>query len=231
MSSQFSVVIPAAGIGRRMNSDTPKQYLTILNQTVIEHTITRLNQHPRVGTIVVVLHPDDRHFESLAVARLANVFTVQGGDERVDSVLAGLSWLSSHHLDSEWVLVHDAPRPCIPLSDLTELIKLAEQPQALDQSGGILAYRVRDTMKRGSDIILATESREHLWHALTPQFFPLEILINAIEKAQLDRVLITDEASAMEYSGYTVALVEGSSKNIKITSPDDLKLAEFYLSN
>lgn len=230
MLSQFPVVIAAAGIGRRMNSELPKQYLTILDRTVIEHTIMRLNQHPRTSDIVVVLHPNDTHFNALPVADLAHVFTVQGGDERVDSVLAGLHWLSNHNGNQGWVLVHDAARPCVPLSDLSKLVALADQ-QARECAGGILASRVRDTMKRGEHTISATEPREHLWHALTPQFFETPLLIDAITKAQNDGALITDEASAMEHCGYPVALVEGSGKNIKITTPDDLKLAEFYLSN
>lgn len=231
MLSKFPVVIAAAGIGRRMNSDIPKQYLRILNKTVIEHTVSRLQQHPQISDIIIVLHPNDQFFETLPIAHANNVHTVVGGNERVDSVLAGLNWLQTHSKKDEWVLVHDAARPCVPHTDLSALISLAASSNAEGESGGILATKVRDTMKRGEKHILRTESREHLWHALTPQFFRLKQLIAGIQRAQLDNAIITDEASAMEHCCYSVALIEGSGENIKITTPDDLKLAEFYLSN
>lgn len=242
MSTTFPVVIAAAGIGRRMRSEVPKQYLTILGKTVIEHTIMRLCEHPLISDIIVVLHPHDSVFKSLPVANLNKVHTVDGGAERVDSVLAGLQWLQTYLANNTWVLVHDAARPCVTHNDLTQLIKIiGSQSKESAFAGGILATRVRDTMKRGAvstntsqqgyERIAATESREHLWHALTPQLFQIEALTKAIFKSMQEGALITDEASAMEHCGYPVALVEGGGENIKITTPDDLKLAEFYLRN
>lgn len=231
MLSTFPVVIAAAGIGRRMNSEVPKQYLQILGKTVIEHTLSRLRQHPQISDIVVVLHPEDDRFNSLPIASADKVHSVIGGNERVDSVLAGLNWLKSHNKNTHWVLVHDAARPCVSVSDISALFSLAEPSENTSHAGGILATKVRDTMKRGKSSIERTEPREHLWHALTPQFFQLEQLITAIQHAQKENTVITDEASAMEHSGYSVALIEGSGANIKITTPDDLKLAEFYLHN
>lgn len=237
MSLSIPVVIPAAGIGRRMRSDTPKQYMQIAGKPVIQHTIERFDRHPQISAIVVVLHPDDQRFSALDISTLTKLHVVVGGDERVDSVLAGLRHLAIESPAAEWVMVHDAARPCVPSADIDNLIASLESNQQTLFDGGLLAMRVRDTMKRGqistaygnSESISHTESREHLWHALTPQMFKLQTLIDATEIALAEHALITDEASAMEYCNHAVALVEGSSRNIKITTPDDLKLAEFYL--
>lgn len=221
----YSVVLPAAGIGKRMLSELPKQYLPIAGITIIEHTITKLLSHPQIRRVVVVLSENDSIFHTLPIAQNNQVETTVGGKERADSVLAGLQYLSSQE---KWVLVHDAARPCLNLDDLTNLLALAKQGEI----GGILACRVRDTMKRSNmdKTIHKTESREDLWHALTPQFFLLDQLKFALEKADKDDALITDEASAIEYINKTVLLVEGLASNIKVTQPEDLLLAEFYLA-
>jgi 2-C-methyl-D-erythritol 4-phosphate cytidylyltransferase len=228
--SQYSVVVPAAGIGKRMKTDCPKQYLHIAGKTVLEHTLTKLLAHSQVKRVVVVLNPNDKLFAQLPIARHPHVEVVEGGQERCDSVLAGLNYLPE---DEEWVLVHDAARPCITSTDLTALLLLAEQGCI----GGILATPVRDTMKRalnvpinGQNIVKQTESRENLWHALTPQFFKLVLLRKALNDANKQKANITDEASAIELLGEKVVLVEGSASNIKITQPEDLLLAEFYLT-
>ncbi|MFT4808713.1 MAG: 2-C-methyl-D-erythritol 4-phosphate cytidylyltransferase [Paraglaciecola sp.] len=227
--SQYSVIVPAAGIGKRMKTDCPKQYLHLAGKTIIEHTLTNLLEHSQVQRVIVVLNPNDLLFAQLPIASHPCVEVVEGGQERCDSVLAGLNFLPD---DEEWVLVHDAARPCFAATDLTTLLQLAEQ----GSTGGILATPVRDTMKRamsvkvnGQNMVQQTESREHLWHALTPQFFKLDTLKKALNTAIERKINITDEASAIEMLGEKVMLVQGCASNIKITQPEDLLLAEFYL--
>ncbi|WP_039989997.1 2-C-methyl-D-erythritol 4-phosphate cytidylyltransferase [Paraglaciecola arctica] len=227
---QYSVVVPAAGIGKRMQADCPKQYLQLAGKTIIEHTLTNLLEHHQVKRVIVVLSPNDTSFAQLPIARHPSIELVIGGQERCDSVLAGLNYLAD---DEKWVLVHDAARPCLNKTDLTALLQLAEQGSV----GGILATPVRDTMKRALEVkintqhmVKQTESRENLWHALTPQFFRLSLLKKAINAANRQNTKITDEASAMELLGEKVILVEGRASNIKITQPEDLLLAEFYLT-
>ncbi|MCC8375265.1 MULTISPECIES: 2-C-methyl-D-erythritol 4-phosphate cytidylyltransferase [Photorhabdus] len=227
-------LVPAAGIGSRMNSDCPKQYLSIAGKTIIEHTLAALLAHPRIQHVVIVLNPADTQFQSLEVASDSRITTVTGGEQRADSVLAGLNHLV--HLtgnDHCWVLVHDAARPCLHHDDLDRLLQLAEADEQGNMAcGGILASPVRDTMKRGrvGQIIDHTVERQGLWHALTPQFFPLMLLRDCLSKALSQHANITDEASALEYCGYQPVLVNGRSDNIKVTRPEDLALAEFYLS-
>ncbi|WP_445375589.1 2-C-methyl-D-erythritol 4-phosphate cytidylyltransferase [Photorhabdus tasmaniensis] len=227
-------LVPAAGIGSRMNSDCPKQYLSIAGKAVIEHTLAALLAHPRIQRVVVVLNPADTQFQSLEVASNPRITTVIGGKQRADSVLAGLNHLA--HLagnDNRWVLVHDAARPCLHHDDLERLLQLAEADEQGNMAcGGILASPVSDTMKRGGvgQVIDHTVERQDLWHALTPQFFPLMLLRDSLSKALSQHANITDEASALEYCGYQPVLVHGRSDNIKVTRREDLALAEFYLS-
>ncbi|XOV81024.1 MAG: 2-C-methyl-D-erythritol 4-phosphate cytidylyltransferase [Aestuariibacter sp.] len=222
VQQSFTVVIPAAGIGSRMQADRPKQYLPLFGATVIEHTARRLLTHPRIDHLVIALHPDDTEFNTLALAQSSQITTVVGGEQRADSVLNGLQAVDS----SAWVLVHDAARPCIVIDDISRLLNIKDSGV-----GGILAKRVVDTMKRSDpqQFILHSEARDNLWHALTPQFFPCAALREALQHCKTKKLSITDEASAMEYIGESVTLVEGRSDNIKITVPEDLALAEFYL--
>jgi len=223
VNRQLSAVIPAAGIGKRVGATIPKQYLSILNRTIIEFSLAPFLEHPEIQRVVVSLAENDQWFASLPVAKHPKIETVIGGAERVDSVLAALEKISS----DDYVLVHDAARPCITKHDIDKLIT-AVKGQEL---GGILASKVRDTMKRGDDHhrILTTVERNNLWHALTPQMFINKSLINAIkENTQPEK--ITDEASALEMSGLPVNIIEGRSDNLKVTREEDLKLAAFYLS-
>ncbi|MBN7826549.1 2-C-methyl-D-erythritol 4-phosphate cytidylyltransferase [Bowmanella dokdonensis] len=222
-TKQYSVVVPAAGVGARMQNRVPKQYLKIAGKTLLEHCLENLIRHPAIKQVILALHPQDPYFEQLPLAGEPWLQRVEGGAERADSVLAGLEALDN----DDWVLVHDAARPCLPHQDLDTLLALAR-----GATGGILAIPVRDTMKRGDghNLVLRTESREGLWHALTPQFFPLPQLKDALRRALQASVRITDEASAIEWAGGKVNLVPGSPCNIKVTQPDDLILAEFYLT-
>ncbi|MEP1448284.1 MAG: 2-C-methyl-D-erythritol 4-phosphate cytidylyltransferase [Paraglaciecola sp.] len=227
---QYSAVVPAAGIGKRMQAECPKQYLHIAGKTIIEHTLANLLAHEQIKQVVVVLNANDTLFAQLPIANHIDIKVVEGGQERSDSVLAGLNYLSE---DKDWVLVHDAARPCLAQSDLTALLQLANQGNI----GGILATPVRDTMKRSAECktsqqsyVKHTEPRENLWHALTPQFFNCGTLRRALNETRHQNVSTTDEASAIEYLGEKVILVEGRASNIKITQPEDLLLAEFYLT-
>ncbi len=208
-----------------MQSECPKQYLSVDGKTLLEHALNSLLAHPAVSRIIVAISPDDPFFSTLPIASDARITVVNGGKERADSVLAGLQAASSAH----WVLVHDAARPCLHLDDLTRLLAIT----ATSRVGGILATPVRDTMKRaeaGRQAIAHTVDREALWHALTPQLFPLELLRTCLERALHEGATITDEASALEYCGYHPELVMGRSDNIKVTRPEDLALAAFYLT-
>ncbi len=171
-------VLPAAGIGSRMLVDCPKQYLTVGGKTIIEHAIFSLLHHPRIQRVIVVIHPQDTQFSRLSVAQDPRISTVYGGDQRANSVMAGLQLAGQ----AEWVLVHDAARPCLHLDDLSRLLSITE----CSQVGGILAAPVRDTMKRaepGIQAIAHTVDRQDLWHALTPQLFPLELLKLCLSRA------------------------------------------------
>ncbi|MDG1753078.1 MAG: 2-C-methyl-D-erythritol 4-phosphate cytidylyltransferase [Thalassotalea sp.] len=219
------VIIPAAGIGKRMKANCPKQYLKINQTTILEHTVTRLASHPMINKIIIALGAEDEYFAKTHLSEQAKVFVVDGGKERVDSVLAGLNIIDPNEFP--WVLVHDAARPCLALNDLDSLIEAC----LAENIGGILASPVRDTMKRGKDFLIqATVEREDLWHALTPQMYPTTQLKTSIEQALDAQAVITDEASAIEFSGGKSQLISSSSENIKITHPDDLALAEFIIN-
>ncbi|MDA3133747.1 2-C-methyl-D-erythritol 4-phosphate cytidylyltransferase [Atlantibacter subterranea] len=224
-SADVIAVVPAAGIGSRMQSDCPKQYLTIGDHTILEHAVASLLRHPRVGRVIVAVSPADKQFDALPLACDPRVMRVDGGRERADSVLAGLKMADG----AAWVLVHDAARPCLHPDDLDALLAIT----AHSRVGGILAAPVRDTMKRGEPgkaLIAHTVDRIDLWHALTPQLFPLELLRDCLIRALNEGATITDEASALEHCGYHPELVAGRGDNIKVTRPEDLALAAFYLT-
>ena len=223
----FWAVIPAGGIGRRMGADRPKQYLKLLDRTVLEHSMLPFCEHPLIKGIVVVVADRDEFWPALATARHPRVVTAPGGRERCHSVLNGLKRLAGLADDGDWVLVHDAARPCITGTDIDCLIGgLGDHP-----AGGILAQPVRDTVKQVAQdhAIEATLERERLWRALTPQMFRLGVLREAISAAIEDDVLVTDEAQALERNGCRPAIVQGGSHNIKVSLDEDLALAEFYL--
>jgi len=223
------VVIPAAGVGKRMESDTPKQYLKLNNKTVIEHTLSVFDKHDSISEIVVSISEGDEYWAALDFELSKPLHIATGGKERCDSVLNGLKYLENKAAaDDDWVLVHDAARPCLRHEDLTLLIDSLREHDV----GGILAIPVRDTMKRSLDNneIKETVERENLWHALTPQMFRFGLLMDSIEAALNKDIMITDEASAIELAGFHPLLVEGHADNLKITRPEDLALAAFFLS-
>jgi len=226
-------VVPAAGIGTRMQASVPKQYLPLQGRSVIECSLQRLASLAAVQGIVVALSAEDNWWPDLHIELDVPVLTVSGGDQRSDSVLNALALLTTTIAATDWVMVHDAARPCVQRADLEKLYQQVTQAE----QGGLLAVPAGDTMKRavdeqtGSEHIQVAETvdRQNLWHAQTPQMFRLGELHRALSQALADGQQVTDEASAMEYSDYQPLLVEGHHDNIKITHPDDLALAEYYL--
>lgn len=221
-------VVPAAGRGTRFGGETPKQYLNVAGRPLIEHSLRALLGHPAVDGVMVALAPDDPYWGGWREIGGKPVYTCVGGAERADSVLAALQALPATVSEDQWVLVHDAARPCLRGVDLTRLIALGQA----DPVGALLATPVRDTLKRadGNGRSAATESREHLWRALTPQMFRRGGLTRALHAAMRADVPVTDEASAMERLGLKPRLVEGSEDNIKVTTPADLAVAEYILT-
>lgn len=221
------VIIPAAGVGKRMESDMPKQYLTLNGKTIIEHTLDVFDKHDSISDIVVAISKGDEYWSSLNINLSKPLHAANGGRERCDSVLNALTFIENKVSDNDWVLVHDAARPCLRNEDLTLLLDTLKEHEV----GGILAIPVRDTMKRSTDenVITGTVERENLWHALTPQMFRFSMIKDALETALNKNEVITDEASAIELAGYQPVLVEGHADNLKITRPEDLALAAFFL--
>ncbi|NOR41431.1 MAG: 2-C-methyl-D-erythritol 4-phosphate cytidylyltransferase [Gammaproteobacteria bacterium] len=226
----FWAIVPAAGSGRRMQAETPKQYLQLADKTVIEHTLDTLLACERLSGVILVLSASDQHWAEIEGRYQGHALeTVTGGVERCHSVLNGLQHLAGKTEESDWVLVHDAARPCVRRSDIETLIKSLET----DAVGGVLGVPVADTMKRVDDglRVTATAEREGLWHAYTPQMFRAGMLRAALQQAIDQGCMVTDEASAMELAGYPPRMVQGHRDNIKITVPSDLALAAFYLQS
>ena len=224
----IAALVPAAGMGRRFGGEIPKQYLPLLGRTVMEHTLDLLLSIPQIQRVIVVLHPQDSRWESLPVFQDSRIERVFGGEERCHSVLNGLRYLNNHHRDMDWVLVHDVARPCCPRGDIEKLL----QQLSTHAVGGLLATPVSDTLKRvdATQQVQETVDRTALWQALTPQLFCRQLLSDALEFCLARGVLVTDEAQALEAVGLLPAVVEGSRRNLKITRPEDLDLAEYYLS-
>ncbi len=225
--SRFWAVIPAAGVGARMQVDKPKQYLKIAGNTILEHTLTCFNQHPMIAGIVLILSDDDAYWPAVSTHLSKPLIIASGGKERCHSVLSGLQTLQDHADPDDWVLVHDAARPCLRQEDIDRLItELRDHPV-----GGLLALPVRDTLKRSdaTNTVSETVNRDLLWHALTPQMFRLGALQLALQNVIQQDLIVTDEAQAMEKMGQAARLIEGHPDNIKITRPLDLQLAEQYL--
>ncbi len=220
-------VVPAAGVGKRMAADRPKQYLELAGQTVIEHSLQRLLSAGCFQAIAVAISETDPYWPELAISRHEQIITAAGGQERADSVLSGLAALAGLADSYDWVMVHDAARPCLPVADIRQLLAtLAEE-----EVGGILGLPCHDTLKQVKQGcgIQKTLDRSRIWRALTPQMFRFGLLKQALTDHQGNNA-VTDEASALELAGFTPKIVEGSPVNIKITRPEDLALAEFYLA-
>jgi 2-C-methyl-D-erythritol 4-phosphate cytidylyltransferase len=224
-------LIPAAGSGSRLAKEAPKQYLPLAGKPMLWHAI-RAVCVPPVESVFVVLLPDDKVFAghdwSAFEGKLQPLYC--GGESRRDSVFNGLVAALAGADASDWVLVHDAARPCLPKEDLLRLIEEVES----DQVGGILAYPVAETVKKvakdesGAQRIAGTEDRSQLWLAQTPQMFRAGLLAQALRQAKRP---VTDEAGAVEQMGLKPRLVAGSRNNIKVTYPEDIAIAEAILKS
>ena len=226
-SPRYWIIVPAAGVGSRMGAAIPKQYLTLSGKTILEHTLERLLCLPSVSGLLVAVSPTDNNWPQLPISSDPRITRVDGGAERSDSVLNALNTLAEQAHAEDWVLVHDAARPCITLSLIQTLCaELAEDPV-----GGILAVPVSDTIKRVdvNGTIIATMDRRELCQAQTPQLFRYGLLRASLASALASGQAITDEASALEANGHPHRVVEGRADNIKITRPEDLALAHTIL--
>lgn len=223
---KFWFVVPAAGIGSRFGGDVPKQYRTVCGKRIIEHTLERLISLEPEG-ILVAVSPDDALWSTLPICRHPLVSSVDGGGERADSVMKALGSLRSRAGEDDWVLVHDVARPCVRAEDIARLIHGVKDSSV----GGILAMPVSDTLKQvGTDFhIEQTRDRSTLWAAMTPQMFPLGLLMHSLDLAKARSIVPTDEAMAVELAGFAPLVVPGSRDNIKITRPEDLAIAEAIL--
>jgi 2-C-methyl-D-erythritol 4-phosphate cytidylyltransferase len=228
----YWAVIPAAGSGKRFASVIPKQYLTVQGRSVLEWALLPFLIDPRCRSVVVTIAVDDEQWRRLFLnhPKLQVVF---GGAERADSVLAGLNELATNTdfaaQPGDWVLVHDAARPCLHRDDLDALAAVAASNEAV---GAVLATPVADTLKQADDAqrVTRTVPRAGLWRALTPQMFRLGALQTALRSAISRGVMVTDECSAMEATGHYAKLIAGRSDNLKITLPEDLAIAESILA-
>jgi 2-C-methyl-D-erythritol 4-phosphate cytidylyltransferase len=220
-------LIPAAGCSVRFGGTTLKQYAHLLGMPVMAHSIAAVERHDAVESVSVALASDDGIFEQLIRPNYPSVQTVTGGNSRAQTVMNGLRFIKEQHPDCEWVLVHDAARPCLSSADLNRLLDEGLQ----SDTGAILAVPVHDTLKLADETgcIEQTVDRSGYWAAQTPQLFRIGELVMNLEAALSAGLEPTDEASAMELTGARPLLVEGSTSNIKITGTEDLALAEFIL--
>ncbi|WP_295801961.1 2-C-methyl-D-erythritol 4-phosphate cytidylyltransferase [uncultured Microbulbifer sp.] len=229
VDNSYWVIVPAAGSGKRMGADKPKQYLPLLGQPLIAHTLQNILSWPGLAGIVVAIAANDRDFATLVEAANPRVHTVTGGAERADSVLAALDYLSTQAAPETSVLVHDAARPLVSVDDIRALA--AADPMAL------LAQPASDTVKRAAQsgdksCVTETLPREQIWLAQTPQKAPLETLRQCLQQGlKANPTAITDEASALELAGFKPQLVPACRSNFKVTHPADLVLAEALLQH
>ncbi len=231
MTPNYFALIPAAGSGSRMEQTLPKQYLMLNDKPMISHSLNLLCQNHLISKVFVVLAPEDKHWFSYDWSEFNDKLLVFscGGTTRADSVLNGLLAAKRENLVNaqDWILVHDAARPCLTASQLNKLLN----ELTVDETGGLLAIPVADTLKRANseNRITATESREYLWQAQTPQMFRCKILIQALQNTA--NKSITDDASAVEMMGLSPKLIMSDAQNFKVTYPQDLALAELILQN
>lgn len=226
--SRYHALVPAAGVGSRMGAGVPKQYLPLAGHTVLWHALNALHRTPRIEHVWVVLGEHDEHFDRYDWSAFTGGLTPLrcGGPSRAASVLAGLQAIAAHVDARDWILVHDAARPCVTVEMIDRLIDEVGE----DDAGGILAVPISDTVKRADarQHIAQTVPRDALWAAQTPQMFRHAALLQALLQADPERV--TDEAGAMEAVGANPRLVMGSVTNVKVTRAEDLHLAAKLLT-
>ncbi len=228
---RYFLVVPAAGSGRRMHADAPKQYLDIAGKTLLQHSLERLGVLPEITRIAVALAADDTTWANVAKRLRPEVagklITATGGAERMESVSNALAALRPFAADDDWVLVHDAVRPCVHPADVLKLM----QELAGEEAGGLLAMPVRETLKEsdGKRHVARTVDRSRIWQAATPQMFRFAVLQRAMQQVAVRQRTATDEAAAVEELGLPVRLVAGRADNLKVTYPGDLSLAAAVL--
>lgn len=212
-----------------MGGRVPKQYLKVAGRTLLEWSVEPFLRCPWIKGVVVVLSAEDRRFESLPLWTHRKLHTALGAEARAGSVLAGLDCIAQQRRAREpmaYALVHDAARPCVQMTDIRRL-----RDAASDRHGGLLAVPAVDTLKQSvQGRAQRTLDRAQIWQAQTPQMFRLDVLRKALSDCAQRGLSVTDEASAMEQAGFTPRLVTASAGNLKVTYPEDLKLAEFWLS-
>lgn len=225
-NNRVAAVVPAAGVGQRMQSKQPKQYLKLAGVTVLERTVQALSQDPRIQHIFIATSSDDPYFSTLTFATAIPITRVTGGASRAASVQSGVA--AAVAAGFKWVAVHDAARPCLSAEELTAVLDTA----LADSVGALLGLPVADTLKRQDDQlrVAATVAREQLWQALTPQVFRSEELLSGLLELGADNPQLTDEASVIEALGKQPKLVQGKRSNLKITLPGDEQLAELWLA-
>jgi 2-C-methyl-D-erythritol 4-phosphate cytidylyltransferase len=227
---KYFLVVPASGIGQRMNSTIPKQYIILeKGLTILDQCLNTILSNDLISGFIVALDKKDSHFKSSDFAKDPKLISITtGGKERFHSVLNALNALDQTAKPNDWVLVHDAVRPCIRKEDINKLI----EEVADDKVGGILANRIVDTVKqKNNGGLVSTIDRQKLYIAQTPQMFRYAILKDSIEKAIKSNMHITDESEALESQNYSIRIVEGSSSNIKITTQEDIHLANYFLKH
>lgn len=219
-------VVPAAGRSARMGGDTPKPYLPLCGRPLLAHALRPLLECARIEAVVLVVAPADQRWRD-AVPPGARLLLATGGAERCHSVYSGLEQLADRAAADDWVLVHDAARPCLSAEELAKLFDTV----ADDAVGGLLAVPLTDTLKYADAVgrVERTAPRERLWRALTPQMFRFGLLRAALAEAISAGLNVTDEAAAIERAGYFPLLVAGRSANLKVTGPEDLELADAIL--
>ena len=224
---RIHALIPAAGQSVRFGGTIYKQYAQLLGKPVIAHSIHAVQKHPAVTGVTVAISADDGLYDELVRPDFPDVATVAGGDCRARTVLNGLRHIAAKNSNDEWVLVHDAARPCLSRKSLAGLIQHAENTG----TGAILAMPVSDTLKYSDAAgnIKTTVDRQNMWSAQTPQLFKVQELLTSLESALRFGVQPTDEAQAIERAGLPAALITGCADNIKITRPEDLAIAESIL--
>lgn len=228
IKSNVWAVVPAAGAGRRMGAVRPKQYFPLLGKPVLVHTVERLCNHSRISGVVVCISANDIFWEQVKPSHPSLREAVVGGEQRAESVRNGLRSLDSDADPEDWVMVHDGVRPCLRDDDIKALMEAADDERG---EGAVLGIPLIDTIKRTDSTghVLETVPRELLWRAQTPQMFRLHVLSTALDQAMEAGLKATDESAAMEYAGKRPVMVIGHPDNIKITTRQDLSLAELYL--
>lgn len=224
-ATNYFAIVPAAGIGTRMKSDIPKQYLTINGKCILEYTLNTLLNYPIFEKCVVVINERDKNWPSIKLTH-PKLITTTGGKERANSVFNGLIALKPFIKENDWVLVHDAARPFLHPSDIDKLItEIGDDPL-----GGLLGSPLKNTIKRVEDKhCLETLDRQKIWHALTPQMFRYHWIFKALNSAIEKQQAITDESNAIELLGKHPKIIEGRTDNIKITDSYDLALFDYYI--